>query len=84
MKCPRCEQEKTYVLKTTVPTRKPLDCKKRRRTCSQCKRPYMTYEIQEADFDRLCALIKSEGPTRSPLNAHRMDKLSKEPEASDS
>lgn len=83
MKCPRCEQEKTYVLKTTVPTRKPLDCKKRRRTCSQCKRPYMTYEIQEADFDRLCELIKLEGPTRSPLRT-RTDKSDPKPPTSDS
>jgi len=68
VKCPRCEHEKTYVLKTTIPDNKPVDvCKQRRRTCKQCRRPFMTFEIHEADFDRLCALIKLEGPTRSPL-----------------
>jgi transcriptional regulator NrdR family protein len=68
MKCPRCEHEKTYVLKTTVPTNKPADItKQRRRECQKCKRPFMTFEILEADFERLCKLIKLEGPTRSPL-----------------
>jgi len=27
----------------------------------------MTYEIHEAEFDRLCDLIKEAGPTRRPL-----------------
>jgi transcriptional regulator NrdR family protein len=68
MKCPRCEHDKTYVLKTTRPDDKPVDCvKQRRRTCKSCKRPFMTFEVHEADFDRLCRLITLEGPTRSPL-----------------
>ncbi len=68
MKCPRCENDKTYVLKTTVPENKPVGaCKQRRRTCASCKRPFMTFEVHEADFERLCRLIKLEGPTRSPL-----------------
>jgi transcriptional regulator NrdR family protein len=68
MKCPRCENKKTFVLKSTRPTTKAVDvCKQRRRTCQRCKRPFMTFEVHEADFERLCALIKLEGPTRSPL-----------------
>lgn len=68
MRCPRCDHEKTYVLKSTRPGNKPVDvCKQRRRACKECKRPFMTFEIFEADFERLCALIKLDGPTRSPL-----------------
>lgn len=68
MKCPRCDNEETFVLKTTTPDHKVAGTtKKRRRTCKKCKRPFMTFEINEYDFERLCALIKLEGPTRSPL-----------------
>lgn len=74
MKCPRCEHDKTYVLKTTTPDTKPVDLvKQRRRRCAKCERPYMTFEILEADFERLCALIKLEGPTRSPLRTRFPD-----------
>lgn len=68
MRCPRCDHDKTYVLKTTLPDNKPIDSvKQRRRECSRCKLPFMTFEIQEADFARLCDIVKREGPTRSPL-----------------
>jgi len=81
MKCPRCDHDKTYVLKTTCPDTKPVDSvKQRRRTCKKCKRPFMTFEVQEADFERLCALIKLEGPTRSPLRTRKPS----EPSDSDS
>jgi transcriptional regulator NrdR family protein len=84
MKCPRCEHKKTYVLKSTRPQTKAVDvCKQRRRTCASCKRPFMTFEVHEADFDRLCALIKLEGPTRSPLRT-RTDKSDTKPPTSDS
>lgn len=68
MKCPRCDHDKTYVLKTTRPEDKLVDSvKQRRRVCSQCDRPFMTYEIHEEEFKRLCDLIKLHGPTRRPL-----------------
>ena len=74
MKCPRCENEKTYVLKTTRPEEKSIDCvKQRRRVCKQCKRPFMTFEVFEADYDRLMNLIKLEGPTRSPLQTRKIE-----------
>ena len=77
MRCPRCENEKTYVLKTTLPESKSVDCvKQRRRTCNRCKRPFMTFEIQEAEFERLCNLIKLEGPTRRPLLARKLTEAS--------
>jgi len=77
MKCPRCDNEKTYVLKTTITESRDVDCtKQRRRSCKRCKRPFMTFEIQEAEFDRLCSLIKLEGPTRSPLHARKLEEAS--------
>jgi transcriptional regulator NrdR family protein len=73
MKCPRCNHDKTYVLKTTIPDDKQINSvKQRRRNCKKCKRPFMTFEVHEAEFDRLCNLIKKEGPTRSPLNNSRI------------
>lgn len=86
VKCPRCDHDKTYVLKTTIPETKPVDLvKQRRRTCKRCKRPFMTFEIQEADFERLCSLIQEEGPTRSPLRtkspvAASLEESSKQPQ----
>jgi len=84
MNCPRCEHDKTYVLKTTLPDTKPVDMvKQRRRSCKQCKRPFMTFEVHEADFERLCDLIRLEGPTRSPLRT-RTDRSEPKPPTSDS
>jgi transcriptional regulator NrdR family protein len=75
MRCPRCDHDETYVLKTTTPENREVDSfKQRRRNCKNCQRPFMTFEIREADFDRLCALVMLEGPTRSPLKT-RTDAL---------
>lgn len=77
MKCPRCDNDKTYVLKTTITETRSVDsAKQRRRTCKRCKRPFMTFEIQEAEFERLCNLIKLEGPTRSPLHVRKLEETS--------
>lgn len=68
MKCPRCDHTKTFVVKTTRPDDTPVDSlKQRRRICAKCDRPFMTYEIHEDEFKRLCDLIKLQGPTRRPL-----------------
>lgn len=68
MKCPRCDHSKTFVVKTTRPDDTPVESlKQRRRICKMCDRAFMTYEIHEADFNRLCDLIKLQGPTRRPL-----------------
>jgi len=77
MKCPRCDNDKTYVLKTTITESRMVDStKQRRRTCKRCKRPFMTFEIQEAEFERLCDIIKLEGPTRSPLLVRKLTEAS--------
>jgi transcriptional regulator NrdR family protein len=82
MKCPRCQHDKTYVLKTTVPETKPVDCvKQRRRSCGGCKTPFMTFEVHEAEFERLCQLIKEQGPTRSPLRTRKPDSSAPESES---
>jgi transcriptional regulator NrdR family protein len=68
VRCPKCEHAKTYVVKTILPMDKVVESvKQRRRICNYCKDAFMTYEVNEADFNRLCQLIESEGPTRRPL-----------------
>lgn len=70
MRCANCGYAKTYVVKTILPMDKPVeDVKQRRRICNGCKNPFMTFEINEEEFKRLCTLIESEGPTRRPLKS---------------
>ncbi len=76
MRCPRCNSDETYVLKTTIREDTQVDSvKQRRRNCKACRRPFMTFEIREADFGRLRALIMLEGPTRSPLKTRTEDPI---------
>lgn len=68
MRCPKCDHAKSYVVKTIRPNDRAVEMvKQRRRICKFCKDPFMTYEVHEAEFDRLCDLIKESGPTRRPL-----------------
>lgn len=68
MRCTHCGYAKTYVVKTLLPVDKVVESvKSRRRICNGCKRDFWTYEVNEAEFGRLCQLIESEGPTRRPL-----------------
>lgn len=77
MKCPRCGNDETFVLKTTMPDTKPVESiKQRRRRCNKCELPFMTFEIQESDFDRLCSLFKLDGLIRSPLKTRTPPKES--------
>lgn len=78
MRCPKCDQAKSYVVKTLRPIDKAVEMvKERRRICTSCRDPFMTYEVHESEFNRLCDLIKREGPTRSPLRA-RSTKVEKQ------
>ena len=53
MRCPRCSEVKTMVVKTERPIDEGMiegDLKKRTRKCRNCGRNFVTFEIHESTF----------------------------------
>jgi len=72
VRCPKCDQLPTSVLKTERPIDEGYDnVKRRRRVCRNCRHYFHTYEIHEDDFKRIHPHAgKSESvakPQRTPL-----------------
>ena len=61
MKCPHCDCPKTKVRKSkeVVHESLPDPSKQRRRTCSDCHKPFYTYEVYSSDWRRLLQLMES-------------------------
>jgi transcriptional regulator NrdR family protein len=72
MRCPKCDQLPTSVLKTERPVEEGLDnVKRRRRVCRNCRHYFHTYEVHEPEYQRMNPHIdlsqKRSKPHRSPL-----------------
>lgn len=72
MRCPKCDQLPTSVLKTERPIDEGYDnVKRRRRVCRNCRHYFHTYEINEDDFKKIYPdagkQVDTSTPKRTPL-----------------
>lgn len=78
MRCPKCDQLPTSVLKTERPIDEKLDnLKRRRRVCRNCRHLFHTYEIPESEFRQLYPKdieLSMEDRQRTPLKSKNKDK----------
>ena len=69
MRCPKCDQLPSPVLKTERPVEFD-NVKRRRRRCRNCRKDFYTYEVSEDEFKKLHPNIitpATEKVERSPL-----------------
>lgn len=71
MRCPKCEQLPTSVLKTERPVDEGYDnVKRRRRVCRNCRHYFFTFEVSEDEFKKLypnAGKVEDIKPQRNPL-----------------
>lgn len=75
MRCPKCDQLPTSVLKTERPIEPGYDgVKRRRRVCRNCRHYFHTYEIHEPDYKQInphAGEVSEKKPERSPLRTKK-------------